>query len=100
MNKKKLGYSTPADDYEKDLEEFINKGKFVSMPKKQFEKYKLELQVAAKRHIENRQSMTIRVKKHVISKIKSKAQVKGIPYQTIVNILLSEYADGKIKLAI
>ncbi|MEK7550392.1 MAG: hypothetical protein AAB535_01200 [Patescibacteria group bacterium] len=88
------------DDYEKELEASIAQGEWLPMSKKQFEKYKLELQEAAKGHIENRQSMTIRVKKNVISKIKSKAQVKGIPYQTIVNILLSQYADGKIKLAI
>lgn len=93
-------YSKPMDKYEEELEAFLNKGKFVSMPKKEFEKHKAELQEAARRHIENRQSMTIRVKKHVIAKIKSKAQKKGLPYQTVVNIVLGQYADDKIQIVI
>lgn len=88
------------DDYEKELDASINRGEWVSMPKKQFEKYKLELQKAARRHIENRKSMTIRVKRNVITEVKSKAQKQGIPYQTLINILLGKYANGEIKLAI
>ncbi|HTK03383.1 MAG TPA: CopG family antitoxin [Alphaproteobacteria bacterium] len=100
MNTKLLGYSTPADDYERELEEFINKGKFVSMPKKQFEKYKKELQEAARNHIARRKSMTIRVENNILSSVKEKAKKEGIPYQTLLNLLISQYAQGKIKLAI
>ncbi len=88
------------DDYEKDIEESLERDEWVPMPKKQFEKYKIELQEAAKRHIENRQSITIRVKKNVVNRIKEKSLKNGIPYQTTINVLLGQYADGKIDLAI
>lgn len=100
IQKAQYPYSSPLDEYEQELEDFTNKGKFVPMPKKQFEKYKIELQEAAKRHIENRQSITIRVKKQVVNKIKEKSLKNGIPYQTTINVLLGQYADGKIDLAI
>lgn len=99
MNKK-FKYSTPVDEYEQELEEFINKGEFIPMPKSQFEKHKLEIQEMARRHIENRKSMTIRVKPSIILKIKEKAKKKNISYQTLINLLLGQYANNKIKLAI
>ncbi len=33
-------YSTPLDDYEKELEEFLNKGEYVSASKSEFKKIK------------------------------------------------------------
>lgn len=88
------------DDYEKGIEDSLERGEGVPMPKKQFEKYKIELQEAAKSHVENRQSITIRVKKQVVNRIKAKSLKNGVPYQTVINILLGQYADGKIDLSI
>lgn len=99
MNTKLLGYSKPADDYERELEEFINKGKFVSMPKKQFEKEKKADQEAAKNYLA-RKSITLRVKKEDLGNVKKKANKIGLPYQTVLNLLIGQYASGKIKLAI
>lgn len=87
------------DDYEKELDAFIKKGEFVSMPKKQFEKEKVELREAARNYLA-RKSITLRVKKEDLGNVKLKAEKAGIPYQTLLNLLIGQYAKGKIKLAI
>lgn len=95
----KFKYSTPADEYEKELEEFLNKGVYEEMPKKEFEKEKKELQEAARNYLA-RKSITLRVKKEDLGNVKKKANKIGLPYQTVLNLLIGQYASGKIKLAI
>jgi len=90
-------YSKPIDQYEKELETFLNKGEF-TLSKNQ-KKIVNEHREAAKNYLA-RKSITLRVKKDDLISVKKKAQQQGIPYQTLINLLLGQYAKGKIKLAI
>src|SRR3989304_5147710 len=88
MNKKqKNDYfdEFPLDDYEKELEEFLEKGKFV--PVKNFEKRKKDLQEAAKNFLELQKTkrITLRVKNEDIIKVKAKAK-KVINFNSFINI--------------
>ena len=80
-----------------ELKAFLYKGVFI--PSKNQKKLMREAKEAARNYLE-RKSITIRVKKSVISEVKSRAKRQGIPYQTLVNILLGKYANGEIKLAL
>jgi predicted DNA binding CopG/RHH family protein len=57
---------------------------------------------AAKRHIELEQtkSVTVRVKKKDLVKLKARASRNNIPYQTLINLLINSYTSGKTKLTL
>ena len=103
MNKKvnrKYPDEIPLDDYERELEEFLEKGKFVSAPN--IKKTKEMLEEAAKRHIELQESksITLRIKKKDLIKLKAKAARNNIRYQTLINLLINSYTEGKTRLSI
>lgn len=103
MNKKqnkKYFNETPLDDYEKELQEFLNEGEYRSV--ENLKETKKMLEEAAKRHIELQESksITLRVNKKDLIKIKAKAKRNNIPYQTLINLLINNYAEGKSQLTI
>ena len=103
MNKKqKNDYfdEFPLDDYEKELEEFLEKGKFV--PVKNFEKRKKDLQEAAKNFLELQKTkrITLRVKNEDIIKVKARAKKVNIPYQRLLNALIHKFAEGETSINI
>ncbi len=91
-------FSTPLDDYEKELEEFLERGEYVSNPN--FAETKKMFEEAAKRHIELRKnkSITLRVNQGDLIKVKTKAKRHNIPYQTLIGALIRQYAQGKTKI--
>ena len=93
-------YSQPLDSYEKELEEFLNRG-FYTPVKNQTESLK-ELEETAKNYLDiyKSKSITLRVKNEKLIKIKAKAKKVGIPYQRLINTLIGQYADNKISLTI
>lgn len=90
----------PLDDYERELEDFLEKGEFVSDPN--FAENKKMFEEAAKRHIdlENSKSITLRIKKKDLMKLKAKAARNKIPYQTLINLLINSYAEGRTKISL
>lgn len=88
----------PLDDYEKELKEFLDKGGFIRA--ENFAETKKMLEEAAKRHIEleESKSITLRVKKKDLIKLKAKAVRNNIPYQTLIGLLINNYANGRTKL--
>lgn len=78
-NPNKYKDEIPMDDYEKELAE-----------------------EAAERYFElkRNKSVTLRVSSNSLFKVKAKAKKRNIPYQTLINMLINDYADGKLKLAI
>lgn len=106
MNKKikqKNFDEVPLDNYERELEEFLERGEFVSDP--DFEKNKPRLVEAAKQYFkrqENKESksITLRVKNKDLIKLRAKAASNNIPYQTLIGLLINNYTRGKTKLTL
>lgn len=96
-SKNKFPDETPLDDYERELKAFLDKG--VLIPSKNQAKLMKDAKIAAKNYLA-RKSITLRVKKEDLGNVKIKAKKAGIPYQTLLNLLIGQYAKGKIKLAI
>lgn len=86
------------DKEEKAIEESIERGEWVSIPN--FAKQKKLLQKAAENYQELRRSkrITIRINKADLLKVKIRAQRNGIPYQTLLNSLIHQYAEGQARL--
>lgn len=99
LNKKYLD-ETPLDKYEQELAEFIEKGEFVS--DSNFKENKKMFEEAARRHIELQQSksITLRIKRMDLIKLKAKAARNNIPYQTLINLLINSYNEGKTRLSL
>ena len=60
-------------------------------------KWKKELQEMAKNTLELRKSkkITLRVNQGDLIKLKTRAQKKNIPYQTLLSALIRNYVEGK-----
>lgn len=87
MTNKKYPLKYKLDAYEQDLyDNFDNEvsvmtGELVA-----------QLQEAAKKHVHNRKSITIRVVERDLNAIKFKAAKKALPYQTYLNMLIHQDA--------
>lgn len=88
------------DEEEKNLEEAFERGEFEESS--DVEDTKKMLQEAASRYLElhNSKPVTLRINQLDLIKIKAKAKLKNIPYQTLLGALLHEFAEGKTKLNI
>lgn len=82
------------DEEEQQIEKDIAAGLYVELPD-QAERLK-EWQLAAA-SMRKRAPVTIRLMERTISKLKSRALVEGIPYQTLISSVLHKYVTGRLK---
>ncbi|HRZ80216.1 MAG TPA: CopG family antitoxin [bacterium] len=59
---------------------------------------KLELQKAAQKTIARTKPVSIRLPVKELAEIQERAEEIGVPYQTLINILIKQYLQGKIQL--
>jgi len=81
------------DDKKKKLLEQIEKGEFFE-DLTEFE----NLKIAAKNTIEKNERVNLRINEKDLLVIKRKATENGLPYQSLINVLIHQYAEGKIVL--
>ena len=88
------------DEYEQEIEDSLEKGEFASDPN--FKENKKMFEEAARRHIglQESKSITLRIKKKDLMKLKAKAARNSIPYQTLIGLLINSYTEGKTKLTL
>lgn len=86
MNKK---YN--LDEEEKELLEQIEKNEFIE-DLTEFE----NLKIAAKNTVEKNERVNLRINEKDLLVIKRKATENGLPYQSLINVLIHQYAEGKI----
>jgi predicted DNA binding CopG/RHH family protein len=75
---------TKLDKYEQEIEDNLHKIKRI----KNFKTFKKSVEESAKKHVEQRKSVTIRLLSKDIEIMKEKAEQMGVPYQTYINILI------------
>lgn len=64
------------------------------------EERKKELEDAAIKTIARTRPISIRIQAKDLSAIQEKAQEIGVPYQTLINLLIRQYLQGKIQLTL
>lgn len=83
------------DEEEQAIEDAIERGEYVEDPN--FTDTKKMLEEAAKNFIKMQKSkpITLRVNQMDLIKVKAKAKKKNIPYQTLLNSLIHQFADSE-----
>ena len=88
------------DEEEQQIEEALARGEFERDA--DLEKTSIMFQEAASRYLElhNSKPVTLRINQIDLIKIKAKAKRNQIPYQTLLGVLLHDFAEGKRELII
>ena len=87
----------PFDEEERELIESIEKGEWHSIPEKDKNKYVKEAKQYAEASMKKDKRMNIRISERDLRNLKIKALEEGIPYQTLVSMVLHKYLSGKLK---
>jgi predicted DNA binding CopG/RHH family protein len=79
------------DNYEKEILEAYEKGKFksVSNLKKEIERYRNY----AKASLDKTKNINIRISERDLFKVKALALKKGLPYQTLISSIVHQHSD-------
>ena len=84
------------DEEEKELIESIENEEW--MPVAENKKNEIEEAIEnAKRTLRKDKRMNIRISERDLKNLKVKALEEGIPYQTLVSMILHKYVNGKLK---
>ncbi|MDN5360732.1 MAG: hypothetical protein PWQ84_1795 [Thermotogaceae bacterium] len=87
MNDKKIEF---LDEEEKDLYEAVEKQETESL-KEDLQQY---IQIA-KNTVEKNHRINLRMNEKDLRKIREKSIELGVPYQTLINMILHQFAEGK-----
>jgi len=88
------------DEYERGIEKALEKDEYI--PVENPEEINKILEEAAKNYVEleESKSITLRIKKKDLIKLKARAARNNIAYQTLINLLINSYTEGKTKLTL
>ena len=88
------------DKYEQQIEDALSANEFVSIPN--LEDTKQLFQEAAKNYkeLQETKSITLRVKKEDLLKVKAKAKRSGVAYQTLISLLIRQYIKGETEVVL
>jgi predicted DNA binding CopG/RHH family protein len=88
------------DAYEQKLEDSLDLSKIKKHNLS--EQDKMDWAEAARRHAELKKSkrITLSVSVGELLKFRAKAEEKGIPYQTLMNVMIKQYNDGEISVGL
>ena len=85
---------TPIDEEERDLIESLESGEWEEIADN--EEYKLQAKKYAEATMKKDKRMNIRISERDLKNLKIKAMEEGLPYQTLVSMILHKYVSGKL----
>ena len=88
---------TPFDNEEADLIESIENGEWEPLPENEQIKEIKKATLYAESTMKKDKRMNIRISERDLKNLKVKALEEGIPYQTLVSMVLHKYVTGKLK---
>jgi len=83
------------DDREKRIEKALEKGRYVSVSNLAKTKKLFEEAVKTHKELSQTKRITIRVNRGDLIKVKAKAKKHNVPYQTLLNALIRQFAEGR-----
>lgn len=88
------------DKYEQEIENALDRDEFVSVT--DLEDTKQLFREAAKNYqeLQETKSITLRVKKEDLLKVKAKAKRNGLAYQTLIGLLIRQYVKKETKIVL
>lgn len=86
------------DREEQELEQILLRGEYKNV--KDLKKSVVTFKQAVKKYrlLQKSKPITIRVNQEDLFKVKSKAKMSRIPYQTLLSALIHQFVEGKTKL--
>ncbi len=94
MANNKIAY---FDEEEKELIESVERGEWETISGKDLKNRKKEAQTYAEGTLKKDKRVNIRISERDLKNLKIKALEEGIPYQTLVSMVLHKYLSGKLK---
>ncbi len=88
------------DKYEKELEDALARNDFVSVANLEDTKQMFKEAVKNYRELQETKSITLRVKREDLLKVKAKAKKSGIAYQTLISLLIRQYIKGETEVVL
>ncbi len=85
---------TPIDNDELELIESINNDEWLESEEE--EKYIVQAKEYAEATIKKDKRMNIRISERDLKNLKVRALEEGLPYQTLVSMILHKYVSGKL----
>lgn len=84
------------DEYEKEIEEAIEKGEYQSVEnvEEEIKRYTSYFKNSVKKD----KTITLRIAKQDLDAFQKKSEENGLPYQTLITAFIRQYITGKIKL--
>lgn len=95
--KNKNSIYKPADDYERDLLKAIESTSKFKRPKNHKQMMIDAKKTAANTSLKNK-SINIRISEKDLVKLKESSVSTGIPYQTIINMIIRKYNKGGVRI--
>ena len=83
------------DDREKRIEKALERGEFVKVADSDKTKKMFKEAVENFKELSKTKRITIRVNNEDLIKVKAKAKKNNVPYQTLLNALIRQFAEGK-----
>ena len=88
--------TTKLSAEEKTIVDYVESGRAISIAKVEEEKNRYAKIAAAQ--ISKKKAISIRLLESDLERIKAKSLSQGLQYQTLISLLVHQYAIGKIKL--
>lgn len=88
------------DKYEQEIEEALSKGEFISTSDLKDTKEMFGEAVKNYRELQETKSITLRVNKEDLIKVKVKAKRNGLAYQTLISLLIRQYVKGETEVVL
>ncbi len=92
---KEINIFAPIDEEEKELLRTLQNDEWVEVENQ--EEYKTVAKEYAKSTIKKDKRMNIRISERDLKNLKIRAMEEGLPYQTLVSMVLHKYVSGRFK---
>jgi len=92
---KRMKNKVRLSDYEKRIEKALKRGGYLRVPNLGKTKNLFAEAVKNYREMSGTKRITIRVNAEDLIKVKAKAKKNSIPYQTLLNALIRQFAEGR-----
>jgi predicted DNA binding CopG/RHH family protein len=86
------------DLYEQEIEKALEAGEYEPLSLEEKEMFKKEAREAAREFMKRKKSVSIRLAEYDLKRLKHRAEELGLPYQTIISLLVRKYVRGELKI--
>lgn len=92
MEKEKL------DSYEQVIEKALENEEYKPLSLEEKLEFSKKMEQAAKEFMKRKKSVNIRLSEFDLRRLKQRAEELGLPYQTIISLLVRKYVYGELKI--